>query len=458
LLGLICLFRYGVLLFHDFSDLFPSRKMPGVLSVLLCLLMLGLPVAAGLSWWWLVSWWLVVMSAYMKRGEAFLACLWFIFLLGSPVFLSRYGVFAATRSDAALMAALRVRSGVPSGSDLSVLESELDKRPDDLLVRFSLAQLLQREGRFNKAATVYGPLFGDKRTAQEAYNDVAEIYLWNGQLDQVFRALSAAVDSGGPRAEVLFNLGQYYREAEQLVQMDKEYNAARRIDQKKVELLTDRGGEWKLNRFMASLPAPRSLVWERSLAGSAMAGAAFPAIWNSWMGWPSGLLFLAMAIAGPVLILMLRIIGKGWKLSTRCSSCGRPICLTCQKPPRQPGMCTPCYNVFRGEGGVDLKVKMQKRAEVQRYRDIWSRSGLALAILAPGSGQMLLGWTGAGAAFFCWVAAAWSVLITGHLMWPQAGPAYHGGGSGPGILLIFVYLILMIISALNYRARIDRWR
>jgi len=457
-LGLTCLFRYGVLLFHDFSDLFPARKMPVVLSDALCILVLGLPLAAGLSWWWLVSWWLLVMSLYMKRGEVVLACLWFIFLLSAPVLLSRYSVFAATRSDAALYAALRVRNGVPTGSDRSVLEEALQKRPDDLLARFSLAQLLQREGRFNKAVSVYEPLLKDKRTAQEAYNNIAEIYLWDGQLEPVFRALSAAVDSGGPRAEVLFNLGQYYQEAEQLVRMDEQYKAASAINQKKVEQLTARGGEWKLNRFMASLPVPRSLVWERSVSGSAMAGAAFPAIWNAWMGQPSGLEYLGVVIAGPVLILLLRIIGKGWNLSSRCSSCGRPICLTCQKPPREPGICTPCYNVFKGEGGVDLKVKMQKRSEVQRYRDIWSRSGLALAILAPGSGHMLLGWTGAGALLFSCVALAWSVFITRWLMWPEAAPSYHGGVPGYGIVLVLVYLILVVISVLNYRARIDRWR
>lgn len=456
--GLICVFRYSTLLVHDCSDLFPPDKLPQSMLRGMVALVLLLPLAAGFSFWWLLSWWFAILSLYMNRGERVLVYLWFILLLLTPWLLEKYSVFAGTRSDPVLASVLRVRNGVPDTQDLDTLEQALNKKPDDLLVRFSLAQLLQREGRFNKAVSIYGPLLNDKRTSQAAYNNIAEIYLWDGSMDTVFRALSAAAESGGPRAEVSFNLGQYFQETEQLLRMDEEYKAARSINSRKVDRLIERAQEWKLNRYMAPIPVPWDMVWERSTRGSPMTPAAFTGIWNQWMGRPSGLIFMASVIAMMAATFLLQIMAKRWQLSYRCSSCGRPICHFCQKPPKEPGICTHCYNVFRGEGGVELQIKMQKRSEVQRYRDIWGRAGLLASLLFPGSGQALLGFSGMGVPLLALSALIWAGVLSAHLMWPDSGPGYRGGVALHGVVLVFVYLILMIVSVLAFRSRADHWR
>jgi hypothetical protein len=113
--------------------------------------------------------------------------------------------------------------------------------------------------------------------------------------------------------------------------------------------------------------------------------------------------------------------------------------------------------VFHGKGGVDLKVKMEKRSEVQRYRDIWSRGGMAASLLAPGSGMLALGWTGAGLLLFLPAAFILSGPLTGYLTWPGSGLIYRGGLSGHGLVLASVYLLLMIVSLLVYRSRVERW-
>jgi len=284
------LFRYAPLLAHDFRDLYPADIISGWMTRGLLAVLLLLPLAAGFSFWWLICCCLIVLSLYMKRSERLLVYLWLIALLATPWLLEYHTIFAGARSDHVLQAALRVRNGVIAGADREVLEDTVSKRPDDMLARFSLARLLTREGRFNKAVLVYEPALKDPRTAQEAYNNVAEIYMWDRNLDTVYLALSEATEAGPQRAEIMFNLGQYFLEAEDHTRMEEYFNVARSIDEARLDEMLVLAKERKLNRFMASLPVPWPLVWERSIRGSALSSAALPGIWNKWMGPPGGLL------------------------------------------------------------------------------------------------------------------------------------------------------------------------
>jgi len=457
--SVLMIFRYNTLLVHDFSDFFTSGAVSIWLIRALVAVILAIPVAAGLSFWWLIAWWLILFSIYMKRGERVIAYVWLLSLLATPWLVDRYCVYAGAGTDNILRASLRVRNGVPLPGDRMLLQEALDKNPEDSLVRFSLAQLLQREGRFNKAVSIYKPALKDPDTEQQAYNNLAEIYMWDRNLDTVFQALSQAASLGPPQTEIYFNLGQYYQEAESLLQMDEEYKTARSMDEPKFELLMAKAKEKKINRFMAGLPAPWHLFMERGTRGSALAAQASSGYWQTWMGQPSGMIFVAFLAGGLVLMFLLKIVSKRWQLSYRCSSCGKPICQRCQQgPSKDPTMCKPCFSVFRGTGGVDLQDKLSKRAQVQRYSDIRGRAGLAASLLLPGSGQFLLGGTGSGVFFGILSALLIGLFLARDLLWPNPGPVYRGGIPAHALAPVAAYVLLMLISVATYRSRVERWR
>lgn len=458
--GLIMIARYGPLLLHDFKDLFGPGKVPDPMIYALNGLLLLLPLGAGLSFWWVLSWWFFIFSLYMNRSERVWAYLWFLALAGSPWLIDRYSVFCATRSDEVLQTVLRVRNGVPLPNDPEVMKQALKKDPDNPLVRYTNAQLLTRRGQsfFRKAVSMYEPIKDDPLTAQGAYNNLAEIYMAAGDLVSVSTALSAAMEKGPARVEIVYNLARYYNESEQLVHMEEQFKAARSIDGERLDEYLERSGPRRLNRAMASLPVPWELVWQRSVRGSALANVSGTGQWKKWMGAPEGIWFLGACAGGLVLILLLQILGMRWRRSVRCESCGKPICLRCQRPSKDPAVCSPCFHVFRGEGGVELKVKMQKRQEVQRYRDLRARLGMVVSLVVPGSGLVLLGRTGVGVLLLAFSGLIWSGVVSGLVMWPRPGPIYTGGIFGHVIMLALAYVILMVISALVFRSQSENWR
>jgi len=455
---LILLARYGRLLVHDLSDFFPPESMPGPLVWLLGAVFLLLPLCAGLSLWWLVSWWALVFSLYMQRGEALLAGLWFVLLAGSPFLVSKYADFAAQRADPVMLSVMRVRDGVPGPEDREVLEKALDRRENDPLVRLCLAELLKRQGRFYRAESLYKSLFEHPLAGQAAYNNVAEIYLAAGKLDSAHRALLAAAGAGPPRVETLYNLAQYYNEAEELLRVKEQYEKAQAIDREKLDLLRERGGVRKLNRFMAAIPVPWELLWERSLRGSAAGRAAAAGFWIKYMGPPGGISFSIACLGCFLVLVIMRVLRPRLRLSCRCASCGEPVCFRCRRPAKDPSLCPGCYSVFRGGGGVDLKIKMQKRAQVQRYRDLWRRLGTAFALAAPGTGQLLLGFNRAGALLFGAAVLVVAGLLSRLAVWPAGVASYSGGFSGHLIAPALVYAALMLVSILSFRSRAEKWR
>jgi tetratricopeptide (TPR) repeat protein len=450
--------RYFNLLAHDVNDFFPAARLPAWLSIPATATLLLLPLAAGLSLWWLCSWLLIVFYLYLKGLERALCYFWFVALGLSPLLLQRYAILAANRAEPALPAALRARGGVPEREDIPTLEQALSRNPEDLLARMALADLLEREGRFNAAVETYTPAFKDPRTAQAAYNNVAGIYYAVGDLKSALNALLAARKNGPSRVEIPHNLGQYYQHIGQMSLMGDQYKLAQAQDEKKAEELRLRSSAPRLNRAMAPIEIPWSLPWDASRRGSAFARQIETGVWRQWMGNPRGLPFQAAAAAGIVTLILLQILGRNWRASYRCACCGQPICVRCQKPAPDVGICLPCYNVFKGDGGVDLKVKMRKRAEVQRYRDRWSRLGLGLALLLPGSGQFLLGFSASGLILLILSSLTLAAGLGGHLLWPAPDPVYRGGLDGFTLLLSLVYLVLAIVSGMVMRSKLDSWR
>ena len=90
-----------------------------------------------------------------------------------------------------------------------VLDSILDRRPDDSYARLLHGILHARAGRLSEAIAVFEQLRNDHPDMPEPYNNLAVLYAVQGRLDDARKVLIAVVERG-PSAIAYANLGDVY--------------------------------------------------------------------------------------------------------------------------------------------------------------------------------------------------------------------------------------------------------
>jgi Tfp pilus assembly protein PilF len=454
--------RYRVALGHDFGDFFPPGKLPGWLRAALGGLILLLPLAAGMSWWLLLAWWLVLLTPYLKRAELVLMFAWLLCLQSAPVLVGSYARYFGSRADPVLMSALRVRDGVPSAEDRKLLAAAVERDPEDVVARFSLAELMRREGYLAEAFAMYEPLRGNQATAAEALNNTAVISFCDpSRLHDVEAALTEAANVGEGRGavEINYNLSQYSQEQNDTLAQNAYLDKARQAGEDRLKAIQERYHAYRMNRHLAALPLPERLLWERVGRDSEAVAAIEAGLWDRLMGPIRGTPFAAAAGGAGLAALGLLIGRRRWSLAYRCGSCGDPICPRCSQPAKDPALCSPCYFVFRERPlNLDKQLEFMKRTEAQHYRDRWSRAGFVATVLLPGWGQMVLGFGVAGYGLAVLSVAVLAGLLTGPLAWPAPLPWPAGGVSGLDLAVGLAYAAVMVIALLVYRGHAERWR
>ncbi len=456
--------RYSPLLLHDFGDIFPRERLPAWTRTILLLVVLLIPLAAGLFVWWILAWVLLIFSLYMTGGERTLVYLWLISLLSFNFLVENYGVMAGTRIDEPLQAAIRARNGVPEPGDHQVLKNAMTSGPDGVLFFFLNARLTIKKGRITSASeaeALYKDSLEDERSRQAALNNLAQVYYAAGNMDAVLETLVLADKAGPTRPEIYFNLAQYYRVLNKESESKRYRDRVASLPDGDLSSLSRRAGDkLLLNSCFLPLKVPESLVWQRATRLTPEDAAIISATWQKWAGSipPPGLPFLMVCLGTLVAMNVTRMIKNRARLAKRCSSCGKPMCMRCHLPSKDPLICSQCYSVFRTHSGVDLQVKMQKRSQVQRYKDRWRRLATLFSIAAPGAGHLLMGSTASGFFFLVFTCLIAGGMLSGLLVWPPPLDLYNSGFAGPDILMVLCYIIFILISVSVLRSQLEKWR
>ncbi len=463
-LAMTAVFRYAPLLLHDFSDIFPSDRLPAFLRLVLLLVVLLIPLAAGLYIWWVVAWALILFSLYMTNGERMLCYLWIAALLSTGFFIEKYGIMAGTRADRQLQAAIRARNSAPRPGDEQLLKKAMAQHPNSTLFSFLNARMTIKTGQIGSAAeaeSLYKDSLEDERTMQEALNNLAEIYYAAGNPEAARETLIEAEKAGPSRPEIYFNLAQYYMAIEKETERNRYKDRVAALEEGALSRLSQRAShEFQLNRYFLPLKVPSELVWERAWKLTPEDAAIINATRERWMGPlpPGGLPFLATCLAAILLMVTTRIIRNRARLAKRCASCGNPMCMRCHLPSKDPLICSQCYSVFRTHTGVDMNAKKNKRYQVERYKDRWRRLTTLFSIFLPGTGQLIMGATASGVFLFLFA----SLIIAGFLsvlgVWPHPYGIYASGFSGTYTAMVLLYVIFALISISMLRSQLEHWR
>ena len=198
--AMVLLSEFGPVI-RRFAMLFPANRRglaaPPILTVILCL-----PCFLGMHWSILV--WSLVLAGLLaeRRQLVYLAAV--LFLLWSQL-LPVSKNLTLWLGDPDVRAMLKTSAGVYVPGDEGALWLLSSRRPGDASVKFTLAQVLLREGRFDKAEEVLA-------SAEEAGGPQAEIAMergiaafLQGQTQAAGRYFASAEGAGASSAEFLFN-------------------------------------------------------------------------------------------------------------------------------------------------------------------------------------------------------------------------------------------------------------
>jgi len=400
-------------LFHDgweLGRLLFSRNNAVVFAAVVVLL----PVFAGLGPVWLAAWLFALSWSYLgRKGRIIAGAVWILGLSLVPlneVWLHR--MLRPAGAPAESVALLLERRADPSVlQELSALDKPLGGSESFHLVAGALFRLhgdeLSSRAHFQKAALVNE---NDPRPL---------VYLGNISLDDgnpagAIQYYRQALTRDPRNALAYYNLSRAYDRTYSFEEADRMRRKARELSGGKEfgpppgmesDRITDPSLGWNdLERMRR----------EAGAAGWKAAGLAAPKLELRTLFFHP--IPLAVFFTG-VLGLLLLVARDRWMWTSKaCARCGKVFCPRCKTATESDAYCSQCISVFLKRDAVAIEQHAVKVEQIRR-RQAWERLGRRfMAVVAPGSGQVLLG------AWIRGMLTAFLVLlgVVGALVWLPA--------------------------------------
>ncbi|OGP57517.1 MAG: hypothetical protein A2V67_06810 [Deltaproteobacteria bacterium RBG_13_61_14] len=457
-LALALLARYLRVYMHDFHHLFPAGFLPRGLITALGLVLPLVPLMFGAPLWVVAGVWIAVLSLYSRTSERVIALALLAAIGGLPYLHALYAHLLAAPADPVLAAVLHVRRGVYSEAEVKALLAEAASDPAPLDVLLALASVHERQGRIEEAGKDFQRLLADTRSQSSPYqeviyNNLGNLWVTAGDHRQALASYKAAALANPLPVEVAYNLSQVYRALLDMAQGDSWNNRAAAIDSARVDEWGEASTGLPLARRVVQIPIPLPLLWARALLDTPRAEAVRQASWREWARGMSFWVFSLVLVAAGLGVVL------GWSLAGRltvsrpCTSCGQPVCPRCHHLSKDPNLCSPCYHVFRAQGGIDPRVKLVRKAYARRFQEGWHTAGLLASVLVPGSGHLLQGSTGIGIALLL-LASGWiAALLAPAGVWRPEVPALADGLPWGWLAAAAGYLVLVMVGTASYVAQ-----
>jgi tetratricopeptide (TPR) repeat protein len=405
---LILLLRHGPRLAHDLSE--RARQSLGAGTALpLFLLVLGLPLAAGLGPVWLLLWWVVIIFPYAAPGErAIVACGLALMALG-PSLLAVIGRENIIRRSPLYVAALDLEEQREDGAAEDGLRQASSVFAEDPDVWFLLGMYAQRAGDTQRAVANYDRAVAADPKDYRAFVNRGNVRFEEGDYAEASRDYSAAVERNPRAAEALYNLSVARGESYDFQGQERAIAEARAVSASSVD-------QWS-SRLTLSRVVPAAYSVERARQRIEKWNAQRKSRRLPGHLPERGLLAAARSPAtlGPLAALALALAWAWWRrrrggMASECARCGRPFCGRCKRYGDPPLFCTPCVRleIRREDAGIEAHVEQTR--EIRRRGAMRNRACRALSAVFPGTHSYFSEQPGRGLAtlfgFFFALAAA----------------------------------------------------
>jgi tetratricopeptide (TPR) repeat protein len=378
LYALLQLVRYGRCAAADIAD-----RLPGwagmLVSSLMVLLVLFVPLAAGLGVATTVVVWLAASMLYQVTGERVVSMLLLVAVASLPLVMYAAAPLLLVHGSAVDdLAELASEAFAPEAEARLLAASAAGSRD------YELSFLLGRRAR------AMGDLEGAERWYRAALEarpgDVAAKNNLGVILYLLRRPDAARIewrDAGITRAEPVLNVSALDLEASRFEEANAGLARARAIDRARTERFSDSVGT--TGERLLDVPFDQSALWTRlARAPAADASEVVQGLWTR-VGGP-----LPWATF-PVLALVLGVLG--WLLGARAHAPFSTPCPKCGQPASRravDGYCSQCQTIFLKAVAVEPAMRLAKERAIRRHqgRVLW---GERLLSLLAGAGHVLGG-------------------------------------------------------------------
>ncbi len=375
-------------IYHDAHEL-GSLIFRGSDATVFAIVIMTLPIFAGLGPVWLVAYVCALSFPYLQgRQWVTVAVVWILLLCIVPCLnlWEHSGLRKMPLSQRVVTALAEKRLDPAMVQEFADLQSKLKKYPEYHLLLGAILRLhddmFSAKVQFQEAA-VEAP--GDPRPmiflGNLAFNE--------GNLPGAIQSYSLAVKRNPAEPLAYYDLSLALDQSYRFQEADQMRSKARRL-----------GGE-RFKRMiegrLASVPVdpPVGADDMRRLVGAipdsqlVSLGMVSGGIW-SWK-WPFQSLSLVMLATG-VLGLVIAVIRKRWMWTARaCSRCGKVFCARCQDMSESEAYCRQCVSVFLKRDKVAIEQQAAKLEQIRRrqQRLLWTRR--LVSLIVPGGGVIVKG-------------------------------------------------------------------
>lgn len=415
---LVRLFKDLPLLSHDIME---QRTKVFLLLILLSALTGPLLLVGGL---------LIMLGLYMKTKDKAVVYLYLVFLLFFPLILKTSSMFLSLPSSDVLKAVVLVNESKDNRYALSALENVKDD-----VALFSYALALKREGRYDKAITIYSNLISEKPDPK-VYNNLANCYFAENDMEMAKQLYEKAIQIKSLVA-AYYNLSQLSRVTLNLEKGEEYFLSAQRLDSDAISRFQSIFGH-NPNRFVIDEVLSTPDIWRYALGitikVSRLGLSAIPSIFTPFIAIFFGILFY---------ILDSLIKQRAYK----CQKCGTILCTKCEKKILWGHICPQCYKTLVNLHELDARERITRLQKVYEHQKRNRAMKNILSFSIPGFSQIYAGEILKGLLFlwaflfFLFVFMVSSMFTAGV---PYSSQTWLNWGSLT--LLVIVYFISNVVT------------
>jgi len=438
--------RYFRQIAHDAMELSGTVfRRPN--AIVLAVVILCLPIFAGLGPIWLVVYLFALSWAYMGVGQRITAVTTIGMLALLVPSLSGWQIAALRNPSVSDRVAemLDERRIDPSTlRQFTELEVELDGIASYHLV---LGELLRMHGDADRARLQF-----QKAALLDDGDPTPLIFLGNlsmeeGDIQRGVQRFNAAIELDSRSSLAYHNLSSAFDQSRRFQEGDAARDMARRLSGQ-AEELGIRGRDPRIQYpRLRSADVARVFDETGSEALVRVSSARFDRNPIGELVEPTSRVFSVMMVFG-LLVLVLRMRWM-WTAQT-CTKCGKVFCPRCKTATESSSYCSQCISVFLKRDVVSIEQQSAKLDQIRRWTT-WSTVGRRVAsFLVPGSHYLDdQAWLGLIIGVLAWTC------LSGALLWaPMTLPSVD-----PLMAILPVQIILgVIFAALWLRSVVAAWR
>ena len=378
----ILLVRHGPRAWHDVVERARSWFGPGA-ALPFALLLLALPLAAGLGPVWILLWWSVLVFPYGSPRERRILFAGLVVTALCPALLASLGRENIIRRSPLYVAAVDLEEQREDGAAEDGLRQASSVFAEDPDVWFLLGMYAQRAGDMPRAVSSYNRAIAADPNDYRAYVNRGNVRFEEGDYAEASRDYAAAVERNPAAVEALYNLSVARGELYDFQGQAQAITQARNVSEPSVDAWSSR---LTLSRvvpaaYTEARARDRIRTWNAQPKSRRLPGHL-----------PSGGVLAAMrspATIGPLAAAVLALLALALRrkkgTASECVRCGRPFCAACKRYGDPPLHCSPCIRVEIRKEDSAIEAHVEQTREMRRRIARRDRACRLLSLLFPGT-------------------------------------------------------------------------